>query len=341
MSDAGRRDDGRRPAIALGPRQARRRRDRVLARSAHRLPVEADPSRHGPASGAHRGLAERTKAFDPKGLPKELRIAIDSMPLEGAGRVEDTFNLLAHAARRVISAAAAVRQRRAEDIAREAGAPMLAESSIKEALDLEWSELQHRLRKLIATHKGLHSLRERVAVEHRLAHLGRKQGWRARYLGVRKNLYDARRAGDSNRLSLESTDRFEIAANRASRPRSDDPRSDVIIRVRLCDDRVGVIGSGRGTQAVDSEHASRLGAVGRAQRKAFHQIGLRDRHAPKINSVPCRRGPVLRAPHSCRIPSRSLEDGVARCRRAPTGPPPRAPGACCRLITGDSNRLSL
>jgi len=85
-------------------------------------------------------LAERTGAFDPKKLPKELRVAIDSMPLEGAGRVEDTLNLLAHAARKVISAAAAVLQRKAEDVAREAGAPMLAESSIKKALDLEWSD---------------------------------------------------------------------------------------------------------------------------------------------------------------------------------------------------------
>jgi hypothetical protein len=85
-------------------------------------------------------LAERTKAFDPKKLPKELRVAIDSMPLEGAGRVEDTFNLLAHAARKVISAAASVLQRRAEDLAHEAGAPLLAESSIKKALDLEWSD---------------------------------------------------------------------------------------------------------------------------------------------------------------------------------------------------------
>jgi len=44
-------------------------------------------------------LASSTKAFDAKKLPKTLRLAIDSMPLEGAGRVEDTINLLAHAAR--------------------------------------------------------------------------------------------------------------------------------------------------------------------------------------------------------------------------------------------------
>jgi hypothetical protein len=33
-------------------------------------------------------------------------VAIDSAPLEGAGRVEDTINLLAHAARRVVDCAA-------------------------------------------------------------------------------------------------------------------------------------------------------------------------------------------------------------------------------------------
>jgi hypothetical protein len=52
-------------------------------------------------------LAKRTKAFDWKNLPKTLRIAVDSAPLEGAGRVEDTFNLLGHAARAVVKCVAA------------------------------------------------------------------------------------------------------------------------------------------------------------------------------------------------------------------------------------------
>jgi hypothetical protein len=39
--------------------------------------------------------------------------------------------------------------------------------------------LQHRLRKLVSTPLGRARLRERVAVEHRLAHLGRRQGRRA------------------------------------------------------------------------------------------------------------------------------------------------------------------
>jgi hypothetical protein len=85
-------------------------------------------------------LARRTSAFDWKKLPKELRIAIDSRPLEGAGRVEDTFNLLAHAARKVLACAARLVGLTPEQIARDAGAPLLADTSIKAALDIEWSD---------------------------------------------------------------------------------------------------------------------------------------------------------------------------------------------------------
>jgi Transposase DDE domain len=43
------------------------------------------------------------------------------------------------------------------------------------------------------TSPGRARLRERVQVEHALAHVGRWQGDRARYLGQRKNLFDLRR----------------------------------------------------------------------------------------------------------------------------------------------------
>ena len=69
----------------------------------------------------------------------------------------------------------------------------------------EDEQLQVRLRKLTANSKGRHQLRERVAVEHRLAHVGRKQGRRARYRGVRKNLFDLRRAATV--VNLEVIDR--------------------------------------------------------------------------------------------------------------------------------------
>lgn len=84
-------------------------------------------------------LARRTKSFDWKKLPKKLRVAIDSSPLEGAGRVEDTINLLAHAARKVVVCAADLLGWPVEKVARAAGIPVLLESSVKKALDLEWS----------------------------------------------------------------------------------------------------------------------------------------------------------------------------------------------------------
>jgi hypothetical protein len=84
-------------------------------------------------------LARRTNAFDWKKLPKTLRIAVDSSPLIGAGRVEDTINLLAHAARKVVDCAADLLGWPVERVAREAGIPLLLESSVKRALDIEWS----------------------------------------------------------------------------------------------------------------------------------------------------------------------------------------------------------
>ena len=55
-------------------------------------------------------------------------------------------------------------------------------------------QLQHRLRKMLATPAGRERLRKRTHVEHRLAHVARRQGPRARYLGTRKNTLDLRRA---------------------------------------------------------------------------------------------------------------------------------------------------
>jgi len=87
-----------------------------------------------------RELAKQTGAFDFKKLPKKLDVAIDSSPLTGAGRVEDTFNLLAHAARKVVLCVAELRERPAELLVDELGIPLLAESSIKKALDVDWSD---------------------------------------------------------------------------------------------------------------------------------------------------------------------------------------------------------
>ncbi len=90
-------------------------------------------------------LARRTKEFDWKRLPKDLRVAVDSMPLEGAGRVEDTINLLAHAARKAIVCVAALLGHSPGFVAYSGRAPLLAaEHSIKRALDAEWSDAEQK-----------------------------------------------------------------------------------------------------------------------------------------------------------------------------------------------------
>ena len=64
-----------------------------------------------------------------------------------------------------------------------------------EALLIELRERQQ-------TVKGRAQLRERVAVEHTLAHVGQWQGRRARYRGVRKNLFDLRRCAVIHNLHV-------------------------------------------------------------------------------------------------------------------------------------------
>lgn len=85
-------------------------------------------------------LARRTKAFDWKKLPKTIRVAIDSSPLEGAGRVEDTINLLGHAARKVAECAADLLGWKTEQVAQAAGIPLLLEASVKAGLDINWGD---------------------------------------------------------------------------------------------------------------------------------------------------------------------------------------------------------
>ena len=74
-------------------------------------------------------------------------------------------------------------------------------------------QLQHRLRKLIATPRGRKRLRERVPIEHRLAHIARKQGPKARYRGVRSNLFDLGRHAAI--INLEALHRLHEVAKAA------------------------------------------------------------------------------------------------------------------------------
>jgi transposase len=84
-------------------------------------------------------LAAATGAFG----PRALRAALDSSPLWGAGRVEDTLNLMGHALRKALGVIARQQGRGLTDlagIAAQAGAPMVGASSLKAALDLDWDD---------------------------------------------------------------------------------------------------------------------------------------------------------------------------------------------------------
>lgn len=89
-------------------------------------------------------IAKQTSGFDFRKLPKTVRLAVDSRPLTGAGRVEDTFNLLGHAARKLLECAAALADHKPSDLAAAIGAPALAASSVKRGLDIDWNDTQQK-----------------------------------------------------------------------------------------------------------------------------------------------------------------------------------------------------
>lgn len=73
------------------------------------------------------------------------RVALDSAPLAGAGRVEDTFNLIGRALDGVVACAAGLTGRKPEEVRRLAGTRLLGKQSIKGALDVDWDD-QHQTR---------------------------------------------------------------------------------------------------------------------------------------------------------------------------------------------------
>jgi hypothetical protein len=99
-----------------------------------------------------------------KKLPKALRVAIDSAPLEGAGRVEDTINLLARAARKVVECAAARLKSTAEQVCPEARATLLLAPSVKAALDRDWSDPDQKASAVKALVIKLENLKDWLAV---------------------------------------------------------------------------------------------------------------------------------------------------------------------------------
>jgi hypothetical protein len=81
-------------------------------------------------------VATQSQAFG----PRALRAALDSSPLWGAGRVEDTYNLVGHALKKVMRVVADQQGRELVEVAKEAGAELVCGSSLKAALDRDWDQ---------------------------------------------------------------------------------------------------------------------------------------------------------------------------------------------------------
>src|SRR5215475_289776 len=81
-------------------------------------------------------LAKKTKTFG----WKKLRVALDSSPLLGAGRVEDTWNLIGRAMSKVVHAVSLALDIEEDRVIKQAGLTVLSADSIKAAIDIDWDD---------------------------------------------------------------------------------------------------------------------------------------------------------------------------------------------------------
>jgi hypothetical protein len=104
-------------------------------------------------------LAERTGDFG----GKMLRVALDSSPLWGAGRVEDTFNLIGHSVEIIVECAAKVWGRKPDDVYAAAELTLFGGPSLKAALDVDWDDASQQGAALMRVIGEVRRLREWIA----------------------------------------------------------------------------------------------------------------------------------------------------------------------------------
>jgi Transposase DDE domain/Transposase domain (DUF772) len=97
-------------------------------------------------------LAKKTGAFG----WQRLRVALDSSPLQGVGRVEDTWNLIGRAMTKVVHAVSVALQIEEADVISQAKLSLLSGPSIKAALDIDWNDDDEQ-------HEALQRLLEQVS----------------------------------------------------------------------------------------------------------------------------------------------------------------------------------
>jgi hypothetical protein len=95
-----------------------------------------------PPGGTHDRAARTSRGFG----AGALRAALDASPLWGAGRVEDTINLLGHALRKALGVIARQQgwglswNQGITAVADQAGVPGLGGPSVKATLDYNWDD---------------------------------------------------------------------------------------------------------------------------------------------------------------------------------------------------------
>jgi hypothetical protein len=99
-------------------------------------------------------IARQSQAFG----SRPLRAALDSSPLWGAGRVEDTYNLIGHALKKVMRVVADQQERELIEVGKEAGAEMVCGTSLKAALDRDWDQQRQKDEALTLILQMLHTV---------------------------------------------------------------------------------------------------------------------------------------------------------------------------------------
>ena len=113
------------------------------------------------AQQGDRRLVERTvEMAQNKGgyNSRALRAALDSSPLWGAARGEDTYNLLGHALRKALEIIARQQQQDLATLGKVAGADIVVSSSLKAALDLDWDDPQAKAQALTTILQALNDV---------------------------------------------------------------------------------------------------------------------------------------------------------------------------------------
>ena len=139
------------PAFSQGALQAFR--ERMIANEMGRAVLERT------VSLARAGTLSDSEA---RGVSKGLRVAVDSRPLAGTGRVEDTLNLLGHTARNIVRIVSKIMDQPVERICRRAGIPVLLAPSVKAGLDIDWSDPRQKVKAVEIVERQVSSLQDWV-----------------------------------------------------------------------------------------------------------------------------------------------------------------------------------